>query len=608
MPRLKETAHRNKHPNSSTRRTFDPFKNFGIRIKLGILVVIAMLAVSLFDVYLLNAFSKVSIGGPVYTNLKQSSDLIADIRLPSCTISEAYLYAVLLTDPENRDRQITYIQNFEYNRDRWQERFDLWKKELPKSDLSTEFIESAGRPAARFFAVADAELIPAINEGRYEDARTVLQWKLTPYYDMHRSSIDNVVSMAEQQNSTLEEKSIVDTRNASFFSLATVYAAMMILGILGYFIAKSITGPLTRGIRHLATLSSGDLAARIHVDRTDEIGTMLSCMNTMADSLSELISGIDERADIIRTASTNLKAHTSEVARSATATVTDVESMGRESRSVRVDASIMEQDATSIAESARTTAVSAEQVSATTREMSLSCEVQAGVSRKAAMLGNEVLNATHRLTASGESIARVLCTIAEIADQAQMATLSIAAGAAADPAITQAVTQVRRLTRQLIESSNDIRKTSVDFVETARSAGIAVTEMNVVLNDVSSRTDNLFLSMKEQATAVASVSYRAADTLERIRAVSGRIHSTAERTGAMDTTVTLICTRTRESATGLGAILNDANGLARLAADMGAMAGRFNLGNRYINRGASPLDDTRVGTTTGIHVVSREYA
>lgn len=345
----------------------------------------------------------------------------------------------------------------------------------------------------------------------------------------------------------------------------------------------------------LAAISRGDLAGRITVNRRDEIGRMFASMNAMAEGLGELVSGIDERSLIIRTASDTLKSRTIDMARGATATVADVESVGRESRGVRVDAHLMEQDAASIAESARTTAVSAEQVSAATRDVSEFCEVQADLSRRATVLGNNVVSATHRMTESGAAIARGLGTIADIADQAQMASLAIVAAGDAEPSVSAAAAQVRRLVRQMAESSNEIQKTAGTFVESARQTGLSVGEMNAVLHTVETRTDTLFLTMKEQATAVATVSHRAADTLERIRAVSGRIHATAERTGIVDATVNIICTRTRESVSGLNSLLGDADSLARLSADMGALAGRFNLGTRFAGNGETGVfADTRV--------------
>lgn len=64
-------------------------------------------------------------------------------------------------------------------------------------------MEDAYEPARAFYAIADRELVPAVRQGDFTSAVSILG-KLTSVYTEHRTAIDKAVALANDLNSATE--------------------------------------------------------------------------------------------------------------------------------------------------------------------------------------------------------------------------------------------------------------------------------------------------------------------------------------------------------------------------------------------------------------------
>lgn len=73
-------------------------------------------------------------------------------------------------------------------------------------------------------------------------------------------------------------------------------AAVTILGsVLGVAISRSLVGPLSVVTETSTQLADGDLSARVHFDRNDEVGQVGIAFNKMADEMSGMVSQLESR-------------------------------------------------------------------------------------------------------------------------------------------------------------------------------------------------------------------------------------------------------------------------------------------------------------------------
>lgn len=104
----------------------------------------------------------------------------------------------------------------------------------------------------------------------------------------------------------------VDTVDAVFwarladFSLGAL-ALVAVLGVISFFIARSITRPLTQAVRVAKTVAAGDLTSCIEEQQSsDETGQLLHALRDMNESLVRIVGEVRHGAETITTASSEI--------------------------------------------------------------------------------------------------------------------------------------------------------------------------------------------------------------------------------------------------------------------------------------------------------------
>ncbi len=85
-------------------------------------------------------------------------------------------------------------------------------------------------------------------------------------------------------------------------------AAIVLGGILIYFIIRGISKPLSELVSSAKSISGGDLTQKIAVRSKDEFGQLGTSFNEMAESLRSLISVIQSSVDNVASSSEELHA------------------------------------------------------------------------------------------------------------------------------------------------------------------------------------------------------------------------------------------------------------------------------------------------------------
>ena len=85
--------------------------------------------------------------------------------------------------------------------------------------------------------------------------------------------------------------------SASTIMLASGGIGLLLAVLLGVFIARSITKPLSEAVAINKRLAEGDLSVVVDVSRGDEIGQLLGAMKNMVDKLKQIMSDINMLSD-----------------------------------------------------------------------------------------------------------------------------------------------------------------------------------------------------------------------------------------------------------------------------------------------------------------------
>jgi len=101
------------------------------------------------------------------------------------------------------------------------------------------------------------------------------------------------------------ERRVMTEELAMLAGMITVFA---LVALLAHAVVRSITGPAADAVRLANALACGELGERVYCDARDEMGEMLSALDTMRESLVEAIQSIRASADSVGSASQQIAA------------------------------------------------------------------------------------------------------------------------------------------------------------------------------------------------------------------------------------------------------------------------------------------------------------
>lgn len=162
----------------------------------------------------------------------------------------------------------------------------------------------------------------AIKERDQKIARVYLdEWlqKYRPARDKTEELIQSKMRFAEQDMKDQKEAA----RRTLVINIVLLAFAIGIGAIITAILARSISGPVRKGLSFAEKLAGGDFTSRIDLNQNDELGQLGKALNTAADDLERLISEIlvaaqnlSQAVDQISGGNQNLSQRTSEQASS----------------------------------------------------------------------------------------------------------------------------------------------------------------------------------------------------------------------------------------------------------------------------------------------------
>ncbi len=181
-------------------------------------------------------------------------------------------------------------------------------KEYASSNLDDEelpLVRQAGPLMAKADAVV-AQLAALLDKGDVEGVRALAAGPLYPAIDPVADVVDKLAAVqldgaggeyhAAQQLYTV----------VLWTTLAISGAVLAISALMGLGLVRSITGGIGMAVKVAQTVASGDLGSEVVVDRHDEIGTLLSALKLMNESLVGIVGDVRNASGSIATGSAQI--------------------------------------------------------------------------------------------------------------------------------------------------------------------------------------------------------------------------------------------------------------------------------------------------------------
>jgi methyl-accepting chemotaxis protein WspA len=222
------------------------FASLRLSTKLSLLVGIFLVGLVAITGVAWHTLGRVKVNGPVYREIVQGKDVIADVLPPPKYIIESYLVVLQMVEEKDKSKVISYIERGKKLRAEYEERQAFWVEDLTSGRLKDYMVAQSYRPAMDFYEIRDRELVPAVLAGDTARAKELAYGKLLERYEEHRAAIDEVVRLATAQNLAHEKAAaeLVGSMSTMLVGLAGAIVALVVW--TAWLIVRSLVTRLQR--------------------------------------------------------------------------------------------------------------------------------------------------------------------------------------------------------------------------------------------------------------------------------------------------------------------------------------------------------------------------
>ncbi|MBI5593661.1 MAG: hypothetical protein HY881_24680 [Deltaproteobacteria bacterium] len=275
---------------------------YKLSIKLVILVSVFLAIFILFAAISYNTLNRLRVNGPVYIQIVQGKDLIADILPPPEYIMEAYLVTLQILGEAHDEDVKAFIEKGKALKDDYLARHKFWADTLPEGRMKEMLVQKSYTPAMVFFDLRDNQFIPAIQKGDKAKATELAYGAMLDQYELHRKAVDEVVKLATEQNTDIETVAASAIKTKTIIMISVVLIGIFGLCLLAFVISRSITRPINRIIEGLREGSDQVASAS---------GQVSSASQSLAEGSSQQAASVEETSSSLEEMSAMTKQNAS---------------------------------------------------------------------------------------------------------------------------------------------------------------------------------------------------------------------------------------------------------------------------------------------------------
>jgi methyl-accepting chemotaxis protein len=351
------------------------------------------------------------------------------------------------------------------------------------------------------------EEVERLNELHTSDgssqAYDLLKNRLLP---MDSDLFNSLKEFAEAQQAQSDTENAL-LHKATLSVLITLWIATLLGAIVGGIVSFVIARRITRGIHIVAgradAIASGDLTGgELHLDSTDQIGTLAEAMQQMQASLAKIIGTVAQTAGSLSTSAVSMRSASDQVHRR----------VDQQTQQTQQAATAMQEMSASIAEVSRHTQSAVEtarSAAQTAHEGGTIVQQMLGSMHSIATAVSETSSTVGLLGEDSRRISQIVTVIDEIARKTNLLALNAAIEAARAGEQGRGFAVVAGEVRRLAES-------------TAKATG----EISAMIQGIQQRTHTAIAGMAAGNVAIeqgALTTHQAGEALERIIGMAERV-------------------------------------------------------------------------------------
>ncbi len=287
--------------------------SFSIRQRFLSLMIFFVTLVLIYGAWSFRTLHQLKVNGPVYDEVVQNKDLIADILPPPVYIIESYLVSLEMSQA-NQAETSSLKARLEQLKSEYQTRVQFWRGQQLPADFNSRLAD-ANKAAEQFYQIAFNELVPAREAQQDSDA---IISKLREQYQQHRSAIDQVVNLANQRVKQTELHASETIASASRGQWVLLILAVTLAMVAAFAVLSSILQPLHRLRDMMLNISDKkDLTLRLNLVGNDELARTAAAFDNLLQHVQQMLHVLRDDASQVSLAASEMHQQAQQLVRSA---------------------------------------------------------------------------------------------------------------------------------------------------------------------------------------------------------------------------------------------------------------------------------------------------
>ncbi|MGY5810974.1 methyl-accepting chemotaxis protein [Rhizobium sp. LEGMi198b] len=218
------------------------------------------------------ALNRLKVNGPIYEQVVNGKDLVADILPPPLFVVESYMLALEASDfPEVAEANAAKIAklHLDYN-----ERRAYWQTSSLPQNLKDQLANTVLTKSDVFWQEMDREILPALAAKDTAKVKDLLV-HLKGTFHLHQDAVEELVTSSNEFLSGQEKGAREEINRWTIFSLSAAGGSILLLLAGTLLLRRRAIVPLESMRAYMGVLAGGDYTKEVpHSERSDEIGAM----------------------------------------------------------------------------------------------------------------------------------------------------------------------------------------------------------------------------------------------------------------------------------------------------------------------------------------------